>query len=126
MGADQRLNDANAHEELLGEPAAGVAQKQTVDALLGRPYVAERSVVRGVGRGGPDHASRTPEERFADLQELTRAYLSPDEEALLARAFAFANAAHRGQCRKSGEPFVVHPIEVGIILADLRDRKSVV
>ena len=120
MGADQRLNDANAHEELLGEPAAGVAQKQTVDALLGRPYVAERSVVRGVGRGGPDHASRTPEERFADLQELTRAYLSPDEEALLARAFAFANAAHRGQCRKSGEPFVVHPIEVGIILADLR------
>ncbi len=120
MGADQRLNDADAHEELLGEPAAGVAQKQTVDALLGRPYVAERSVVRGVGRGGPDHASRTPEERFADLQELTRAYLSPDEEALLARAFAFANAAHRGQCRKSGEPFVVHPIEVGIILADLR------
>ena len=43
MGADQRLNDADAHEELLGEPAAGVAQKQTVDALLGRPYVAERS-----------------------------------------------------------------------------------
>ena len=26
----------------------------------------------------------------------------------------------QGQCRKSGEPFIIHPIEVGIILADLR------
>ena len=42
------------------------------------------------------------------------------EEAMLRRAFEFARAAHAGQCRKSGEPFIIHPIEVGIILADLR------
>ena len=38
----------------------------------------------------------------------------------LRRAFEFARDAHAGQCRKSGEPFIIHPIEVGIILADLR------
>ncbi len=42
------------------------------------------------------------------------------EEAMLRRAFEFARDAHAGQCRKSGEPFIIHPIEVGIILADLR------
>ena len=36
------------------------------------------------------------------------------------KAFRFASDAHEGQCRKSGEPFVVHPVEVAIILADLR------
>ena len=39
---------------------------------------------------------------------------------MLAKAFRFASEAHEGQCRKSGEPFVAHPVEVAIILADLR------
>ncbi len=61
----------------------------------------------------------SPEERFADLMEATSAYLSEDEEALLVRAFEFAREAHQGQKRKSGEPFISHPIEVAIILASL-------
>ena len=39
---------------------------------------------------------------------------------MLAKAFRFAKRGARGQCRKSGEPFVAHPVEVAIILADLR------
>ena len=62
----------------------------------------------------------TPEERFAELQRLTSTYLSEEDEALLAKAFTFASEAHAGQCRKSGEPFIAHPVEVAIILADLR------
>ncbi|MDH4140934.1 MAG: hypothetical protein OEV43_10245, partial [Coriobacteriia bacterium] len=38
----------------------------------------------------------------------------------LAGAYDFALAAHEGQTRKSGEPFVKHPVEVCLILAELR------
>ncbi len=47
-------------------------------------------------------------------------YLDEEDEAILAHAFDFANAAHKGVTRKSGEPYILHPIEVAIILADLR------
>lgn len=60
------------------------------------------------------------EERFEALLELTSAYLNDEDQALLKRAFEFARDAHAGQFRKSGEPFVIHPVEVAIILADLR------
>ena len=69
----------------------------------------------GFGRGG----SKTPTERFDDLLEMTAGYLSDEEQAMLQRAFDFANTAHEGQRRKSGEPFIAHPIEVAIILASL-------
>ena len=62
---------------------------------------------------------KTPAERFIDLQEMTSSYLSPEDEKVLERAFAFADKAHAGQKRKSGEPFIAHPIEVAIILAGL-------
>lgn len=62
----------------------------------------------------------TPEERFLELQRLTSEYLSEEDEALLHHAFDFAGQAHEGQYRKSGEPYISHPIEVAIILADLR------
>ncbi|MCL2827085.1 MAG: HD domain-containing protein, partial [Eggerthellaceae bacterium] len=39
---------------------------------------------------------------------------------MIAKAFDFACVAHEGQCRKTGEPFIAHPVEVSFILADLR------
>lgn len=107
-------------EELLGERPDDEQhkqqEKQTVeDNLLGRPHVAEVSFAVD---GRKDHDKQTPEERFAYLQEITKDYLSEDEEAMLEKAFKFASEAHAGQCRKSGEPFIVHPVEVAIILAD--------
>ena len=92
--------------------APGRRTKETVDALLGRPHpTADSAIERGPA---------TPENRFAELARLTSAYMDAPEEAMLRRAFEFARDAHAGQCRKSGEPFIIHPIEVGIILADLR------
>src|SRR5918997_273724 len=41
------------------------------------------------------------------------------DEELIARAYGAAHAAHRGQVRKSGEPFVYHPLATAGILADL-------
>src|SRR3712207_2687954 len=46
---------------------------------------------------------------------------SPDgAEELIAEAYNMAHAAHRGQTRKSGEPFVYHPLATAGILAELR------
>ena len=107
------------HEELLGSaPEAGTSRQTVEDNLLGRPRVAEKSFAPDAKKD--DQSSKTPEERLAELQRLTSAYLSEEDEALLAKAFSFASTAHAGQCRKSGEPFVAHPVEVAIILADLR------
>ncbi|MBQ3106932.1 MAG: bifunctional (p)ppGpp synthetase/guanosine-3',5'-bis(diphosphate) 3'-pyrophosphohydrolase [Eggerthellaceae bacterium] len=74
---------------------------------------------RDAREGGQRRVS-TPEERFALLDELASAYMPESDRALLEKAFRFASDAHAGQCRKSGEPFVAHPVEVAIILADLR------
>ncbi len=69
----------------------------------------------GFGHSG----DKLPAERFADLEEMTKGYLPEEEVASLRRAFEFADKAHEGQRRKSGEPFIAHPIEVAIILAGL-------
>ena len=61
----------------------------------------------------------TPEERFEALEKLAGDYLNEDELKTLEKAFKFASKAHEGQKRKSGEPFIIHPVEVAIILADL-------
>jgi len=61
----------------------------------------------------------TPEDYFEVLLE-TANYLKPEEQDKLRKSFEFASKAHEGQKRKSGEPFIIHPIEVATILADLR------
>lgn len=47
-------------------------------------------------------------------------YLDPRSRERVLSALEVANVAHSGQLRKSGEPFIIHPIAVAAILADLR------
>ncbi|WP_412179134.1 RelA/SpoT family protein [Thermus caliditerrae] len=47
-------------------------------------------------------------------------YLSPEEREKVKQAYLFAEEAHRGQLRKSGEPYIIHPVAVAEILAALR------
>jgi len=49
-----------------------------------------------------------------------RAYNPKADTREISRAFAFAQASHEGQTRKSGEEFITHPVAVASILADLR------
>jgi GTP pyrophosphokinase len=49
----------------------------------------------------------------------TRAYLNDENVELVKKAYEFAHHAHREQYRKSGEPYIIHPIQVAGILADL-------
>ncbi|HEY9898756.1 MAG TPA: bifunctional (p)ppGpp synthetase/guanosine-3',5'-bis(diphosphate) 3'-pyrophosphohydrolase [Pantanalinema sp.] len=46
-------------------------------------------------------------------------YASPEEIDLVGRAYEFARAEHEGQFRKSEEPYIIHPYEVALILAQL-------
>ena len=58
--------------------------------------------------------------RFEDLVEKVRSY-SPDADLeLLRRAYVFSAFEHKGQVRHSGEPYMVHPLEVADFLADLK------
>ena len=60
------------------------------------------------------------------LEKVHSTGITGDDE-LIERAFHFANEHHAGQKRKSGEDFVVHPVEVAKLVADLRlDTDSIV
>ncbi|MEN9406230.1 MAG: hypothetical protein RLZ12_514 [Bacillota bacterium] len=47
-------------------------------------------------------------------------YLSKEDLKKLTSAYLFAKNAHEGQFRKSGEPYIIHPLEVAIILTDIQ------
>ena len=58
--------------------------------------------------------------RFETLLEKVRSY-SPDADLeLLRRAYVFSALEHKGQVRHSGEPYLVHPLEVADFLADMK------
>src|SRR3990170_3829261 len=58
--------------------------------------------------------------RFEDLVDKVRA-VNPDADIdLLRRAYVFSAFEHKGQVRHSGEPYLVHPLEVANILADMK------
>ncbi len=52
--------------------------------------------------------------------EKAAAYLPGDRLAVVAEAHGFAETVHRGQSRLSGEPFLEHPVQAALILAELR------
>jgi GTP pyrophosphokinase len=58
---------------------------------------------------------------MSEIAEFTRHlghYLPPPDVALVERAFEFSESAHRGQFRKSGEPYITHPLAVASILSE--------
>lgn len=57
--------------------------------------------------------------RFNKLITKIKAYNPSCDFALLEKAYEVASDAHKGQLRESGEPYIIHPIEVAHILADL-------
>ena len=50
----------------------------------------------------------------------TGQYLTPKDLEKIQRAYKLANRAHMGVKRKSGEPYILHPLEVALLLADMR------
>ncbi len=64
---------------------------------------------------------------ISELCEVLEQYLDNDAVADVYRAYLFGAQAHEGQRRKSGEPYIYHPLEVARILAAMQmDGKSIV
>jgi len=58
--------------------------------------------------------------RFTDIKEEVASYLPEADFSLLEKAYVFSAKVHKGQTRLSGEPYLIHPLEVAMILAKLR------
>jgi len=57
---------------------------------------------------------------ISQLVAKLESYLPPPEIERIEEAYEFANQAHKGQKRRSGEPYITHPVAVADLLADLR------
>ncbi len=55
-----------------------------------------------------------------DVQKMVSSYMNAEHVALVEKAYRFAEVCHHDQRRKSGEPYIIHPIQVAGILANLQ------
>ena len=68
-----------------------------------------------------------PDELYRMLIGRIRKYHPSTDVSMVEKAYRIAKNAHEGQCRKSGEPYIIHPLWVAIILADLEmDKETIV
>jgi len=69
----------------------------------------------------------SPEELYQDLLVRVRRYHPSDDISMIEKAYQFAYEAHKDQRRKSGEPYIIHPLGVAIVLADLEmDKETII
>ena len=70
--------------------------------------------------GKTERTTRALQSRFLELVEKVRQSRPAGDIEVLRRAFEFAAEQHRTQLRKSGDPYLSHPLEVAHILADMK------
>ena len=89
-----------------------------------KPIVGyERPLVGNVEK----NAFVEPEVLYARLVETIRKYRPATDISVIEKAYRVADEAHKGQLRKSGEPYIIHPLCVAIILAELElDKETLV
>lgn len=58
--------------------------------------------------------------RITDILDKVQSYLSPAELGMIEKAYIFSASVHQGQVRLSGEPYLIHPMAVCGILADMK------
>ncbi|NRA44721.1 MAG: bifunctional (p)ppGpp synthetase/guanosine-3',5'-bis(diphosphate) 3'-pyrophosphohydrolase [Oligoflexales bacterium] len=70
----------------------------------------------------------TPDQEFASLLLKLSSYVTDEQSiSLITQAYEFATECHKGQKRRSGEPYITHPLAVAGILADLKvDLASII
>ena len=68
----------------------------------------------------------SPEVLYQDLVKTIHKYHPSDDISMIEKAYKIAAQAHKDQKRKSGEPYIIHPLCVAIILADLEMDKETI
>lgn len=83
--------------------------------------IAAESFVPSIATAAALRTNLTPSHlTLADLLVETSKYLSPEDMERIRQAYALADQAHKGVVRRSGEPYIEHPIEVALLLAEMR------
>ena len=79
------------------------------------------------GKMSESHEFVDPEELYQRLISHVRKYHPSDDISMIEKAYRTASEAHKEQIRKSGEPYIIHPLNVAIILAELElDKETIV
>ena len=105
-------------------------------ATVRQPVPEEVPNTLPVPEGGPSTSVREPasppsdphavDERFEALLKRVQANRPSEDLALLRKAWEFTVKNHEGQMRASGEPYIVHPLEVAEVLAEMKmDASSI-
>ena len=68
----------------------------------------------------------SPEDLYTELIQSIRKYHPSTDISMIEKAYRVASEAHKEQKRKSGEPYIIHPLCVAIILADLELDKETI
>ena len=95
------------------------------ESILEKPYT-ELEVVDGHAVKSPENY-QDPKKLYEMLLARVKKYHPSGDLSMIQKAFDIAYHAHEGQFRKSGEAYIIHPLWVAIILADLElDKETIV
>ncbi len=87
----------------------------------------KKGVVIDDGHIQPMAEFKEPQELYEDLIARVQKYHPSDDISMIEKAYKIAYEAHKDQVRKSGEPYIIHPLCVAIILAELEmDKETIV
>lgn len=94
------------------------------DSIVKNPY-ENLKIVDGHAVKDPEDY-QDPDQLYDALVKRIRKYHPSADIAIIENAYNIAKDAHEGQFRKSGEPYIIHPLWVGIILAEIEMDKETI
>lgn len=87
----------------------------------------KKEIVQDDGKISELKEFMTPDELYQALVNRVQKYHPSDDISMIEKAYKVASAAHKDQLRRSGEPYIIHPLYVAAILADLEmDKETIV
>ena len=104
------------------------SKARVAEPELNKLPAKERQLIREADASAKSMQDFTsPEELYDELLAGIRKYHPSDDISMVEKAYRIAYDAHVGQKRRSGEPYIIHPLCVAIILADLElDKETIV
>ena len=126
-----KLNNAES-----SDVSATISQREAVSAIAKQLTATrdskalspqeKKNLILDDGRIEEIREYQSPDQLYKELIERVRKYHPSDDISLIEKAYHVADEAHKDQLRKSGEPYIIHPLCVAIILADLElDKESI-
>ncbi|MBQ2575994.1 MAG: bifunctional (p)ppGpp synthetase/guanosine-3',5'-bis(diphosphate) 3'-pyrophosphohydrolase, partial [Lachnospiraceae bacterium] len=100
-------------------PGVSTVTSEDFEQLEARISKPNRSVV-------PTHDFEDPVVLYDELIDRVRRYHPNADITMIEKAYQIADEAHKQQKRKSGEPYIIHPLCVAMILADLEMDKETI